>query len=154
MEQQPNSNNQPPQGYPPQHGYPYPPPQGHPPQYGYPPGQEYPPHGYPPQYGYPPPHEYYGYPQPGNTVLASAMAMAGVSLACGIIAMFLPFPVYDFILACIGIILAALAKQRGARKLSTAGLVCSIIGSGLALSFTLISLELIPPEWIPYFHWF
>jgi len=64
-------------------------------------------------------------------------AMAGWSLGLGIAAMIVPIPVLDIVAGVIGIVLANKAKETGVQGLATAGLVCSIIGTIIAILFTL-----------------
>jgi len=64
-------------------------------------------------------------------------AMAGWSLGLGIAAMVVPIPVIDVVAGVVGIVLANKAKQTGVQGLATAGLVCSIIGTIIAVLFTL-----------------
>ena len=71
-----------------------------------------------------------------------------LSLVFGIFAMFLPIPVVDVILGVAGIVLAALAMKSGSKGLAIAGLICSIIGTVLAISFTFEVLGVIPDAWL------
>ena len=60
-----------------------------------------------------------------------------VSLVLGIAAMTVPIPVVDIIMGVAGIFLAMIAKNQGYRGgLQTAGFVCSIIGTVIAVIYT------------------
>jgi len=99
-----------------------------------------PPHGGP-QYPYgPPPNQK---PPPSST----HVVFAAISLGCGIFAMFVPIPVLDVILGALGIVLASIAMAKGVRGLAIAGLVVSIVGLLIAISFTMDYFGMIPNGW-------
>ncbi|MCL2563827.1 MAG: DUF4190 domain-containing protein [Oscillospiraceae bacterium] len=77
---------------------------------------------------------------PTPTPQKSYKGMAAASLVCGILAMTLPVPVIDVILGVIGLVLAIKSRQHDGGGLATAGLVCSIIGTIWAVSFTMTML--------------
>jgi len=65
------------------------------------------------------------------------------SLVLGIVAMVLPVPVLGALIGVIGLVFAIVAKTKGHRGgMSTAGLVVSIIGTFMAISYTLTMLWL------------
>lgn len=63
--------------------------------------------------------------------------MAGISLACGIVAMVIPVPVLDVIIGVLGIILSRMARKTGVGGLALAGFVVSIIGTVIAFFYTI-----------------
>ena len=127
MQQHPHDNQQPPQ-QPPQQPY-----GGGQPPYG---GQQ-PPYGGGPQYPYGPQQ-----PEKKPNVVMAAIALGG-----GLFAMIVPIPVIDVILGIMGIVLAALAMKSGVRGLAIAALIVSIIGTMVAISFTISVLAGFPSEW-------
>ena len=116
MQQHPYDNQQPPQ-------QPY---GGQQPPYG---GQQ-PPYGGGPQYPYGP----HGPQQPEKK---PKTVFAGIALGCGIFAMTVPVAVVDVILGILGIVLAAIAMRSGVKGLAIAALIVSIIGTVVAISFTI-----------------
>ena len=74
--------------------------------------------------------------------------MAAISLGCGIFAMFLPVPVLDVILGIIGIVFASVAMKSGVKGLAIAALVVSIVGTVIAIGYTIYVLGIIPDEWV------
>ena len=121
-------------------------PQGNPPNQGYIPP---PPQGYQPPPGYQPPG-YQPYPPapPPRPQKSPNTTFAVLSLVFGIFAMFLPIPVVDVMLGVAGIVLSIIALNSGSKGLAIAGLICSIIGTLLAISFTLDVLGVIPDAWL------
>ena len=105
------------------------------------------PGGYPPPGGYHQPPGYQPHPPEPPKRENPNIVMAALSLVFGIFAMFLPIPVLDVLLGVAGLVLAVLALKSGSRGLAIAGLICSIIGTLFAISFTLEVLRLIPAEW-------
>lgn len=67
-------------------------------------------------------------------------ALAGIALALGIAALVIPVPVLDVIAGVVGIVLAALARKSGVGGLAIAALVISIIGTVVAIFYTLAVL--------------
>jgi len=63
--------------------------------------------------------------------------MAGWALAFGIIAMTIPIPVLDIIVGVLGIVFASKAKKTGVGGLAIGALAVSIIGTIVAINFTL-----------------
>ena len=63
--------------------------------------------------------------------------LAVVALVCGLFALIVPVAVIDVILGVAGICLGWMARQSGVGGLATAGMVVSIIGTMVAISFTL-----------------
>ena len=62
---------------------------------------------------------------------------AGYAVGCGFFAMFVPIPILDVVLGILGIVFAALAIKSGVRGLAISALVISIIGTVLAIDFTI-----------------
>ena len=86
------------------------------------------------------PHSPYGQNQPpfdGPPPQQPKTTMAGVALALGIAAMILPIPVIDVIAGVLGIVFAAIARKSGVGGLAIAALVVSIIGTVMALFYTI-----------------
>ena len=78
-----------------------------------------------------------------NTHIISdrAKAFAIASLVLGILAMLVPVAYIDVIMGIVGICLAVSAKKEGYKRgLQKAGFVCSIIGTILAVNFTLMTM--------------
>ena len=69
--------------------------------------------------------------------------LAIISIVCGALAMFLPVAVLDVVFGVAGIVLAVVAKKTGVKGLAIAGLVISIIGTVLAVSYTLTVLGVV-----------
>ena len=104
-----------------------------------------PPNGYTQPPGYPPP---YPPPYPPVPQKKPNTAMAGVALACGILASTLPVPVIDIIFGIVGVILAAVAMRSGVKGLAIAGLVVSIIGTFIAIGYTVDELGLLTDDFM------
>jgi len=115
----------------------------------------------PPPYGGPQTQPYggqYGAPQQSHTpppeikkTSVANVAMAAISIACGLFAMYAPIPIIDVILGVVGIVLAGLAMRGGVSGLSVAGMVLSIVGTDRAFYFTIAYLDSFPSEWVLMF---
>jgi len=80
---------------------------------------------------------YVKHQQPGK-------GMAVTALVLGILAMTLPIPVLDIILGVLGLIFASVAPSQGCRGgIQTAGLVLSILGTLVAIGYTMGELDML-----------
>ena len=89
----------------------------------------------------------YGPHDPQQPEKKPNVVMAAIALGGGLFAMIVPIPVIDVILGILGIVLAALAMKSGVRGLAIAALIVSIIGTMVAISFTISVLAGFPSEW-------
>ena len=106
-------------------------------------GGPQPPPQYGGQYGAPP-----AGPPPPQPEKNPNVALAAVSVAFGLFALYVPIAVLDVILGISGIVLAALAMRSGVRALAVAGMVLSIMGTEEAIFFTIGRLSSSPGEWV------
>lgn len=69
------------------------------------------------------------------------MGMAIAALILGILAMTIPIPVLDVIMGVVGLALAGIALNKKTGGVAVVGLVLSIIGTLVAISFTISTLS-------------
>ena len=99
------------------------------------------------RFGYDQQQQFYGnqppqYP-PVPQQRQSRTVMAAIALVCGILALTLPVPVLDVIFGIAGIVLAGMAMNSRSKGLAIAGLVVSILGTLVAIAYTMDELGLL-----------
>ncbi|MCL2363421.1 MAG: hypothetical protein FWC71_02020 [Defluviitaleaceae bacterium] len=109
------------------------------------PPQQHPPLSYPPPQGYPH-HAPPGFPPYGYYAKPPAQGMAGTALGLGIVALIFPVPFLGVILGFIGILLITSARKQGnSSGLATAGLVMTLVGTVLAILYTIVWVSFLLP---------
>lgn len=70
----------------------------------------------------------------------NANGLAIASMVCGILSVILTcfIPYVSWVLAIVGIVLAAVSKKKGKSGMATAGLVCSIVALAIWVLFFII----------------
>lgn len=92
---------------------------------------------YPQQPAYQQPEYTQGYQQPKKKTPAMGLGVTGMVLGIlGIV--FCWFMFFGFVFSLVGLILSIVAKKKGCTGVATAGIVCSAIGLGIGLIFSII----------------
>lgn len=76
----------------------------------------------------------------GQTPVRPNSTMAGIALACGIVAMIIPIPVVNIIVGLLGMVLSRMSHKTGVGGLAIGGLVVSIVGTVFAFFYTILIL--------------